>query len=119
MQLSDNDLRDAQALRASHMLWNRRRWYCLGAGVLTTAAGIFLISNLARRAVAVGRWDGELVYVAPAFWALFFLGIYLSTTTLIRWRGDRVIVLLLRILEVVQSDVGSRPIVSRDKSQDG
>ena len=99
MELTTAEKKMAAALRAKRRAWKHFRWYRLGIGVLCGAAGVWLLVQVAYRAAASDRWDGELVWVAPVPWLLFIQGLALCVVTLYKWQGDPAIEMLLQLFE--------------------
>ena len=97
--LSGSAERALAKLRSRQRLWRYLRWYSLSFGLVCTGAGVWLIYQIARRASAGERWDGEIVWLCPAFWMLYFLGLGICTIVLSKWRGDPTHILLLELLD--------------------
>jgi|SRR6185369_10441792 len=104
MKLSPNNAELESSLRARQINWARHRWYCLAAGVFCFTIGFWLILQVAHRAAAAEKWDGEIVCIAPMPWVLVIQGVVMCGFTLTRWHGNPLVILVMKLLDEVKNE---------------
>jgi hypothetical protein len=103
VNLSQSESDVASRVRLKQRSWFRRRWYFLSGGFLITAMGAYLLFQIAERTWTSDRFDGETVWVCPLAWYMLIQGVMMWAGTLVKWRGDGVAILLLKLLDEATS----------------
>jgi hypothetical protein len=82
VNLSQTESCIASRVRAKQQTWARRRWYIVCGGLFIMAMGIWLLLQIAELA-----------------WYMVLQGVMMWVGTLVKWRGDDVAILLLKLME--------------------
>jgi hypothetical protein len=99
LELSEAEKRAVEILRSQQLKWQRYKWLGLFVGVTTALAACLVLLKIAGRAADMNQTNWEDWWVCPLFWGLFAVGIIVSVTILIKWRGDPKVTLLLRLVD--------------------
>ena len=108
--LSEDDIIVLENLRKRQSAWPRFRWFVLISSLCLVGAGLFCVATMFRALTAVPSEFGleqkmsapdvfGIVEIALDIYTMLILGVCLFVYTLQKWRGDRVLRLLLKILE--------------------
>jgi hypothetical protein len=63
------------------------------------AMGMWLLFQIAECTWGSERLNGEAVWLCPLAWYIFMQGVVMWVGTLVKWRGDDVAILLLKLME--------------------
>jgi len=62
------------------------------------AGGVWFLFQLGFEAWHMTARAGEALWLCPAAWAFLFQGLWICTSTVLKWRGDPVASLILKLL---------------------
>jgi hypothetical protein len=99
VSLSQEETRVVSRLRARQRDWFRHRWYFFFSGCLISTMGVWLLYQTAERIWNSDRVAGEAVWLCPAAWYMVMQGVAMWVSALVKWRGDDVAALLLRVMD--------------------
>jgi|SRR5947207_14654927 len=78
--------------------WKRRRWYALSAGVFNAVIGLMALGYVLETTTGAPEWNAYVVWICPLCWWMFIQGVWIFTSTILRWKGDPTELILLEML---------------------
>jgi hypothetical protein len=106
----DSSEQNYQRLERLASQWRYVRWFQAVFGVVIAAFGVFLVAH-AHKLSAAGTWNEEAITYYPMGMILFVMGFRMFLPALAQWRGDPMIVTLLKLARndlVRRQDPGSQ-----------